>query len=225
MHDDRIRSPETIKDPISVHLAGSGILARRGHFAVVDKPAIAEGACDIALTFKALNAALIAQNCALQAALSRQDRTAVALTGYPQGIGTRVPASACDVALRLVASGSPGQTDRHATPRGETGPAGLTPRQTQIVHLVLAGHPSKNTAADLNISQRTVENHRAAIMRRTGATSLPALARMAVGAAVSTDCRAPLGAGRSMAIIGNHNGAAGLVLAAASPVSRGATVF
>jgi two-component system CheB/CheR fusion protein len=46
--------------------------------------------------------------------------------------------------------------------------------------LVLAGHPSKNIAADLGISQRTVENHRAAIMFRTGARSLPALARLAM---------------------------------------------
>ena len=35
--------------------------------------------------------------------------------------------------------------------------AGLTPRQHQIMELVLAGHPSKNIAADLGISQRTVE--------------------------------------------------------------------
>ena len=34
--------------------------------------------------------------------------------------------------------------------------AGLTPRQRQIADLVLAGHPSKNIAADLGISQRTV---------------------------------------------------------------------
>jgi two-component system CheB/CheR fusion protein len=55
---------------------------------------------------------------------------------------------------------------------------GLTTRQKQIMALVLAGHPSKNIAADLGISQRTVENHRAAIMDRTGAHSLPELARL-----------------------------------------------
>ena len=53
--------------------------------------------------------------------------------------------------------------------------AGLTPRQRQIMELVLAGHPSKNIAADLGISQRTVENHRAAIMKKTGSKSLPEL--------------------------------------------------
>jgi len=58
--------------------------------------------------------------------------------------------------------------------------AHLTPRQSQIMTLVLAGHPSKNIAADLGISQRTVENHRASIMHKTGAASLPALARLAV---------------------------------------------
>jgi len=63
--------------------------------------------------------------------------------------------------------------------------AELTPRQRQIMDLVLAGHPSKNIAADLGISQRTVENHRASIMKRTGSHSLPALARLAVTAALS----------------------------------------
>ncbi len=61
--------------------------------------------------------------------------------------------------------------------------AGLTTRQHQIMEMVLAGHPSKNIAADLGISQRTVENHRAAIMKKTGAKSLPELARLAVAAA------------------------------------------
>jgi two-component system CheB/CheR fusion protein len=60
--------------------------------------------------------------------------------------------------------------------------ASLTTRQHQIMDLVLSGHPSKNIAADLGISQRTVENHRAAIMKKTGSKSLPALARLAVAA-------------------------------------------
>ena len=67
--------------------------------------------------------------------------------------------------------------------------ADLTPRQHQIMDLVLAGHPSKNIAADLGISQRTVENHRASIMRTTATKSLPALARLALAGAVATESK------------------------------------
>jgi len=63
--------------------------------------------------------------------------------------------------------------------------ANLTSRQRQIMDMVLAGHPSKNIAADLGISQRTVENHRAEIMKKTGSKSLPALARLALAASGS----------------------------------------
>jgi two-component system CheB/CheR fusion protein len=73
-----------------------------------------------------------------------------------------------------MAAASAGAADQIAT---------LTGRQREILDMVLAGHPSKNIAADLGISQRTVENHRAAIMRKTGAKSLPALARLALSAA------------------------------------------
>ena len=65
--------------------------------------------------------------------------------------------------------------------------ADLTPRQREIMEMVVAGNPSKNIAADLNISQRTVENHRAAIMERTGCKSIPALARLALAAAGAND--------------------------------------
>jgi DNA-binding CsgD family transcriptional regulator len=61
--------------------------------------------------------------------------------------------------------------------------AGLTLRQREILDLVLAGHPSKNIAVDLGISQRTVDNHRAAIMRKTGSKTLSALIRTALAAA------------------------------------------
>ncbi|QGM46041.1 chemotaxis protein CheB [Methylocystis heyeri] len=59
---------------------------------------------------------------------------------------------------------------------------GLTKRQREILKLVLAGHPSKNIAADLGVSQRTIENHRAAIMRKTKSRSIPALIRLAIAA-------------------------------------------
>ena len=71
-----------------------------------------------------------------------------------------------------------------ASPPETVKPVGnLTPRQREVMMLVLEGQPSKNIAADLNISQRTVENHRAAIIRRTGAASLPALVRLSLGVA------------------------------------------
>jgi two-component system, chemotaxis family, CheB/CheR fusion protein len=69
--------------------------------------------------------------------------------------------------------------------------AGLTARQRQIMELVLAGHPSKNIAADLGISQRTVENHRAAVMKRTGSRSLSALIRLALAADPGTPPQSP----------------------------------
>lgn len=60
--------------------------------------------------------------------------------------------------------------------------ASLTPREREIMALVLAGRSNKNIAADLGISRRTVENHRALIMKKTGSKSLPALARLALAA-------------------------------------------
>jgi len=63
--------------------------------------------------------------------------------------------------------------------------ATLTPRQRQVMELVLAGERSKTIAMDLGISQRTVENHRATIMKKTCCRSIPALARLGVAAAYS----------------------------------------
>jgi DNA-binding CsgD family transcriptional regulator len=58
--------------------------------------------------------------------------------------------------------------------------AGLTPRQRTVMELVLGGLSSRSIAAELGISQRTVENHRAAIMRKTSVKSVPALVRLAL---------------------------------------------
>lgn len=127
------------------------------------------------------NTALLAQNVALKLALA-QERTR---TGGPPR-----PAMSADRAPQPAPLAPPLQQTAAGAPRAANHHPGLTLRQLQVMALVLTGHPSKTIAADLGISQRTVENHRAAIMRRTGATSLPALARLAIGASHDGDCRA-----------------------------------
>ena len=54
----------------------------------------------------------------------------------------------------------------------------LTPRERQVMYLVVEGLPNKEIAVSLGISQRTVETHRAAVMRRTRSASLPDLIRL-----------------------------------------------
>jgi two-component system response regulator FixJ len=55
---------------------------------------------------------------------------------------------------------------------------GLTDRQRQVLDLAVTGLSNKEIAARLGISFRTVENHRAWMMERTGARNLAELVRM-----------------------------------------------
>jgi FixJ family two-component response regulator len=76
--------------------------------------------------------------------------------------------------------------DQDATNREELGQrrtivdrlAQLTPREKQVLELVVEGDANKIVADKLNISERTVEIHRAHVMEKMHATSLAHLVRM-----------------------------------------------
>ena len=56
----------------------------------------------------------------------------------------------------------------------------LSLRQRQVMELAVAGLSSKEIGKRLNISSKTVENHRAWVMERIGARNLAELVRMAM---------------------------------------------
>lgn len=60
----------------------------------------------------------------------------------------------------------------------------LTPREQEIVRLVASGRSNKEAANTLGISTRTVETHRASIMRKLGITSSADLVRYAIRTAL-----------------------------------------
>ncbi len=61
---------------------------------------------------------------------------------------------------------------------------GLSPREREVLGLVVIGKSNKEVARDLDISPRTVENHRARLMFKTGAKNLSHLVRLAMSAGV-----------------------------------------
>jgi two-component system response regulator FixJ len=61
----------------------------------------------------------------------------------------------------------------------------LTPREREVLELLVIGHPNKVIAHRLDISPRTVEIHRAHVMEKMKARSLPELVRTAMQAGVT----------------------------------------
>ena len=54
----------------------------------------------------------------------------------------------------------------------------LTPRERQVMDMVVDGAANKVIAIDLNLSERTVEIHRAKVMEKMGARSVAHLVRL-----------------------------------------------
>lgn len=67
------------------------------------------------------------------------------------------------------------------TRRGESGFEGpLTPRETEVVKLIAEGHTSREIGELLNISDKTVERHRASVLEKLGLRDRVALTLYAV---------------------------------------------
>jgi two-component system response regulator FixJ len=62
--------------------------------------------------------------------------------------------------------------------------ARLTPRERDVFHQLIVGHPNKVIAYNLDISARTVEIHRARVMEKMQVRNLPELVRLAIEAGV-----------------------------------------
>jgi FixJ family two-component response regulator len=54
----------------------------------------------------------------------------------------------------------------------------LTPREREVLALMVQGKPNKIMAHELSVSRRTLEIHRARVMEKSGAASLAQLVRM-----------------------------------------------
>ncbi len=104
-------------------------------------------------------------------------RTLARVTQKPVLLARRILAGAIRLVLLSGRAGNGAALTRQARDRL----ASLTPRQNQILDMVCAGRTSKQIAADLQISPKTVEVHRAAIMTKMDASSTGALISMVLG--------------------------------------------
>lgn len=97
------------------------------------------------------------------------------------------PFSPADLVGRVAEAVSAGSVPpRSADPGGEiaTRLGSLSPRERQVLELVVAGLANKQVAARLELSVKTVELHRAHLMQKMKASSLAELVRLALGAGV-----------------------------------------
>jgi FixJ family two-component response regulator len=68
--------------------------------------------------------------------------------------------------------------------------ASVTPREHEVFVLVVSGLLNKEVAWELGISEKTVKVHRARVVKKMGAQSLPELVRMAERLGIPVDPRA-----------------------------------
>ncbi|MBV8071596.1 MAG: response regulator transcription factor [Acidobacteriaceae bacterium] len=99
-------------------------------------------------------------------------------------LSKRAPAQELMSAIHAVLEGetllAPGARDGVASSQGTGARSELTARQREVLRLIAMGCSAKDIANQLNISVRTAEFHRAAIMQRLGLHSTAQMTRYAI---------------------------------------------
>jgi two-component system response regulator FixJ len=81
---------------------------------------------------------------------------------------------------QALAQAAEGREERHAYEVAHEHFESLSPREREVFERVAAGQANKFVAIELGISERTVEIHRAQVMKKMGARSLAQLVRMKI---------------------------------------------
>ena len=103
----------------------------------------------------------------------------------PQSDPSRQLFAAVEAVARHSRFVTPSLSDAYATHQGRRGANGdgpllLTAREREVVQLLAQGQPNRTVASTLGISVKTVESHRANVMRKLELGSIVDLVRYAV---------------------------------------------
>jgi len=106
------------------------------------------------------------------AAMAADAATARMVAGLPPASSARPAASSAPPEDAVSGEGpGPAASGRAALPRSGAAALGITPRQADVLELLLKGLPNKLIARELNVSVDTVKDHVAAVLRALGVNS------------------------------------------------------
>jgi len=159
----RLRPDVIVTDVSMPGMSGLEVVARLGAEDIRSKVVVLTMHNDAELATRALRAG--ASGFLLK--LSAGDELITAIEQVLQGHVYLTPALTKDVMARMTSPAQP------------PGPQ-LTPRQREILRLIVAGQRMKEIAAALNLSTRTVESHKYEMMETLGLHSTAALVRYAL---------------------------------------------